>query len=132
MAKEEEESLEKITEEVWKGFKSPKRLSVKRVTSILGKLASYFGGRGVLPTKGKKGSHFEVEIIPNYKITVAPRRRGKEYVVSSGVLDSILDRISERKHIPYEQLKLYIFGAKKPYKAKFRREFEKEYFAKKK
>ncbi|OYT40679.1 hypothetical protein B6U80_02520 [Candidatus Pacearchaeota archaeon ex4484_26] len=120
----EEKSLEEIARSARKGITFPEFETLRDFeTKALRIARKYDPDVKPHPTKHARGIKIIVNKVP---ITVCEMQIGKMEVISRGVLEEALDKMSNATNIPYEQLELYFRGRGKPYKS-FKRRFEEEY-----
>jgi len=115
----EEKSLEELAKEVLKGGKSPLYLELREVEARARDLG--------FEVFEKTGSSHKKLIGHREKVDYSPRQRGKEKVISRGVLEDIEYRTSNILGVPYQQIRAFIEGRGKLYK-KYKRKFLEEYF----
>lgn len=124
MGEKGKKSLEELVHSVSKGIKFPGFETLRDFETKALKIARRYKPNEVSHPAPHGGG---ITIVINGRpITVARRQKGCEDVISKGVFDEAITRISEVTGIPYNQLKLYFLGSGKPYK-RYKREFETRY-----
>lgn len=117
-----ERTLEEIAENVRKGIRPSPFQPVEDFETKVKRIARAFGSDGQIHTEG---SHRDI-IMAGHRIHWSPRQKGNEYVISSGVFDEAVERVSRATGIPSDLVKLYFEGSGTLYK-RFRRSFEEKY-----
>jgi len=122
MSKKEKRRLEDIAKSVRKSITLRNLEPLHDFERKIKKIARKYGGDDTIH---QEGSHRSIH-IGGRRIIWSPRRKGHERVLSTGVFEEVMKRISETTGIPYDQLELYFKGSGKLYKY-YKRKFEEEY-----